>query len=246
MQQFAPALHPLDLSAPGLPACRLSPFQDYLRHQLPRLRVSQRSTGRLLEVLLRLFAENALKSPRGALWAKPSQRRLGEMACHRWGDQGRRPLDRCTVNRLLRRLEALGLVRQTRRGKIGDREHPDGWRLANLVEPGPWLWHAWRRWCILVATQTRGFRQNALPETYRKVVAWAARHLNGVRSLSRDCAPPPGDSTERPRGEGKDGNPPPPRGHTDDRNHPPLTAAPPRWKFHGGIPYLIRPEGGSR
>lgn len=218
MQQFAPALHPLDLSAPGLPACRLSPFQDYLRHQLPRLRVSQRSTGRLLEVLLRLFAENAVKSPRGALWTKPSQRALGGMVCHRWGDQGRRPLDRCTVNRLLRRLEALGLVRQTRRGKVGDQEHPEGWQLPNLIEPGPWFWQAWRRWCILVATRVRGFRHNALPETYRKVLAWAARHLHGVRSFSQDCASPSGDATGIPRGEGPTSPPSPPGGNSD----PPL------------------------
>ncbi len=246
MQPFFPELQPADLYAPGLLPQRVSSFRDYLRHQLPRLRVSQRSTGRLVEALVRLFAENALKSPRGSLWAKPSQRALGGLVWHRWGDQGRRPLDRCTVNRLVRRLEALGLVRQTRRGRVGDHEDPHGWRLSNLVEPGPWFWQAWRRWCVLTATRLKGVRQNALPETYRRVLAWASRHLNGVRSLSRDCAPPHGGSDRKAMGgEGPTG-PPPPHSHTNDRNHPPPTAAPPRWEFHDGIPHLVHPEGGSR
>lgn len=214
MQAFAPAPYPQDFFAPAHLDPAVPAFQDYLRAQLCRLRVPQRSTVRILEVLVRLFAENALRSPTGALWAKPSQRALGRMVLHRWGDR-LKPLDRSTVNRLTRRLTALGVLRSTPRGRIGDLDHPAGWRLSNLVEPGPWTWQVWRRWCVLVATRLRGFRQNALAPTYRRVLAWAARHLNGVRSFSRDCASPLGDATGTPRGEGPTG-PPSPRGRDPD------------------------------
>lgn len=220
MHAFAPALLPQDLYAPAVLTPAVPAFQEYLRHQLCRLRVPQRSTSRLLEVLVRLFAQNAGRSPTGALWAKPSQRALGRMVWHRWGEQ-RKPLDRSTVNRLVRRLTALGVLRSTRRGRVGDREHPAGWRLSNLVEPGPWTWQVWRRWCVLAATRLRGFRHNALAPTYRKVLAWASRHLNGVRSFARDCASPSGDATGTPRGEGPTG-PLSPRGRDPD---PPPPAA---------------------
>ncbi len=210
MTAFSPPFVSSDFLGPGLNLRdrRIISFLDYLERRLRSLRLPRRSTWPLLRSLVQMWLQSAERSPTGAMWAKPSQKALGTLLRHRWGEISR-PLDRCTVNRLCRLLESKHVLRVSRRGKAayGQGSPGHGWQLSNLYEPGAWIWQAWRQWCIYSATSLHGFRTTGLPEIFRRVVLWASRHLHGVTFSSDHCVLPQRKAGD---GGGSTQEPPPP------------------------------------
>ncbi len=193
----------LELYAPGSPRFAVLPFPLYLERRLATLRISHRSSARILQVLTALWSGNQVRSARGRAWCKPSQAALGGMTPHRWGGTTRE-LTRRQVNRILGELRDKAVVTMVPRGRVAtDR----GYRLSNLIQPGPWLYRQWALWCGTAATRLRGLGHlalRALPEVLRRILAAAARRLLHEKSLSQLCVPP----TERHR-EGRGGDSPP-------------------------------------
>lgn len=200
----------VDFFAPGAAAFGVESFPSFLARRLRHLTIPQRTTLDLLTVLLRQCDENRARSRRGAAWAKPSQTRLGALTPHRWADEVR-GLSRRRVNALVGLLAAKGVIRMTRRGRIASGR---GYRLSNLVRPGPWLWRQWAIWCGLVVRRLRnvsGATRRDLPLILRQVLNLSARSsrlLFGEKSSAPLCAGPSALAQER-AGAAEDAAPPP-------------------------------------
>lgn len=201
-----PAAWPsLELHAAGSSRFAVLPFPLYIERRLATLRISHRSSARILQVLTALWSSNQVRSARGRAWCKPSQAALGAMTEHRWGG-AMKGLTRRQVNRILRELRGKAVVTMDPRGRVTtDR----GYRLSNLIQPGPWLYRQWALWCGTAATRLRGLGHlalRALPEVLRRILAAAARRLLHETSLSQLCVSP----TERDRTRQGGDSPPPP------------------------------------